>query len=79
MSIENTVHLFRDHLATGRAAGFAFRDLEETVVPEPWALKAPTGTERIGHPLGFGFDWEKPAASSQRGRFSRRLSAGPVP
>jgi SAM-dependent methyltransferase len=79
LRIENTVHLLRDHAAAARAAGLEFRDLEESLVPEPWALKAPTGTERIGHPLGFGFDWEKPAASSRRGRFSRRLGAGPVP
>jgi SAM-dependent methyltransferase len=57
VAIETHVHLLSEHVAAGRAAGFALAELHERVVDDEWVALKPKWERFRDHPISFAFVW----------------------
>ncbi len=57
IAIENTIHLFADHVTAARRAGLALRELSERVVDPDWVARAPGYHRHVGRPVSFAMVW----------------------
>jgi SAM-dependent methyltransferase len=58
VAIENTIHLFSDHVRVATAAGFVLRELEERVVDDGWIARTPGMRRYLGRPVTFAMVWQ---------------------
>jgi SAM-dependent methyltransferase len=59
VAIENTIHLFSDHVAAARANDLALRELLERVVNDEWVARAPGFRRHLGRPVSFALVWQR--------------------
>ena len=59
ITIRTYIHLLRDHVRAGHAAGLELADVDETLVPEAWGSKSDNYRALIGHPIGLGLRWRR--------------------
>jgi hypothetical protein len=65
MAIANVVHLFSDHIASGRRAGLTLLELREQLVDAVWIREnqrlfgEPRLAGHLGHPVSFAMVWAR--------------------
>jgi SAM-dependent methyltransferase len=57
VAIQTFVHLFSDHVAAARAAGFTLTELHESLVDDAWIATRPKWADRRGRPISFAAVW----------------------
>lgn len=57
VAIENTIHLFADHVRAARAVGLSLRELEERVVNDDMVERMPSWKRHQGRPASFAMLW----------------------
>jgi SAM-dependent methyltransferase len=57
LAIENTIHLFADHVRAARACGMALRELEERVIDDDMLTRLPAYHRHAGRPVSFAMVW----------------------
>jgi len=57
VAIENTIHLFADHVREARAVGFVLRELEERVIDDQMLERVPSYGRHAGRPASFALVW----------------------
>ena len=59
VAIESYVHLFADHVAAARAAGWRLDELVEAVIDEAWIAAKPKWAVHRERPISFAMAWRK--------------------
>lgn len=67
VSIENHVHLLRDHHRAARERGLAFLAFDESLVTRAWLEQGLRKEAFLHHPVGFGFLWQKAGGAGDAG------------
>ncbi len=57
VAIENTIHLFADHVRAARAVGFSLHELEERVIDDEMVERVPNYKRHHGRPASFAMVW----------------------
>ncbi|HTE50659.1 MAG TPA: class I SAM-dependent methyltransferase [Kofleriaceae bacterium] len=57
VAIENTIHLFADHVRAARAHGLLLRELEERLVDDEMVERVPSWKRHHGRPASFAMVW----------------------
>jgi SAM-dependent methyltransferase len=57
VAIENSIHLFSDHVRAAVGAGFALREAEERVVDAEWVARVPKMRGYAWRPVSFALVW----------------------
>jgi len=72
LAVENTIHLFSDHVRAASAHGFALRELDERVVDDELVARLPTFERHRGLPVSYAMVWSRVHGPS----WSGELAAG---
>jgi hypothetical protein len=57
LAIENTIHLFADHVRAARAHGLSLRELEERLIDDEMIARMPSWHRHAGRPASFAMVW----------------------
>lgn len=61
VTIRSYVHLFSEHYAAGREAGFSLGEFQECVVDEAWLATKPKWRHYLNRPVSFALVWRRNA------------------
>ncbi|MDX1624112.1 MAG: class I SAM-dependent methyltransferase [Gemmatimonadota bacterium] len=70
-AIRSWVHLFSDHVAAARRAGWTLEEMEERLIDDAWVERKPKWERYRGRPVSFAMAWRK-GALRRRGDSSPR-------
>jgi SAM-dependent methyltransferase len=58
-AIETHIHLMSNHVSAARAAGWTLGEMYEGVIDDDWLRVKPKWAHLRGHPINFGYLWER--------------------
>ncbi|MGD9800045.1 MAG: SAM-dependent methyltransferase, partial [Parvularculaceae bacterium] len=59
VAVQTYVHLFSDHVAAARKAGFQLLEMVEGLVNDDWIAAKPKWERFRHHPVSFAMAWRK--------------------
>ncbi len=59
VAIESYVHLFADHVAAAREAGWRLEEMHESLIDDAWVAAKPKWAVHLNRPISFGLVWRR--------------------